>query len=90
MSSQEQKTGPVETIRKNWPIILFIGGIIVWYANVQNAITNLQAASEDFRGQIEQRDAEIKQLTNDITTIKTDVAVLRATLIPNIKSISKP
>lgn len=56
----------IETIQEVWFIIIFIGGLILWYGSVTNQLK-----------QIEAKDNEQDLILQQLMSMKTDVAVIK-------------
>lgn len=74
----------MDNLRKNWPVILFVGGAVVWYANVQFDISQLKASNEDQKAQIAAlitaRDGQTVKTSEDLARIREDIAAIKTKL----------
>lgn len=60
---------PFDQIKENWVFATFIGGLIIWYANVNSKI--VQAQSDI---------ADLKVVSAEISAIKVDIGSIKTSL----------
>lgn len=71
-----------DQIRKNWMMLVFISGMILWYGNTNSRLTAVEAQ------QIEQATIEEKvdQLITDVAVIKNILSTQTAQTVSNTKT----
>lgn len=60
----------IEEVKSNWTLIAFMCAMVIWYANTNSRLNNVEAE------QIEQKTA-IEQITDSYNSIKTDLSSIK-------------
>lgn len=63
----------LKQIRDNWIILAFLVGVVLWYGNINNRISKVEADSLSQQTTIEKVDTKTTQIQIDVASIKATV-----------------
>lgn len=75
-----QQNNFLDSLRKNWFLIVFLGGIIMGWTTLKNRVDNVQAAQSDQKADIKDLTAQTSALNNAIVEIKANYIFIKASL----------
>jgi len=64
----------IHTLKDTWFIIIFIGGCIIWYANVSYRLTAIEAKAQEQNTAL----IELMKMKTDVEIIKVNVDFIKA------------
>lgn len=66
-------TNFLKQFRENWLLLAFVGGVIIWYSNVNARLTQAEADIADLKLIV----GEIYKIQTNIAVIQTDVQYIK-------------
>lgn len=63
----------LEELKSNWVFITFAVFVIIWYADTNSRLNNVEALSQENKTTLEQ----VIELKTDIAVIKTDISYIK-------------
>ncbi len=70
----------LEQLRKNWPVILFIGAFIMGYANIQNDIKASAKELDDLKVKNLAIELKVENYQNQVADISGDIKAIKESL----------
>lgn len=78
--TQTQPQAVLESLRKNWVIIIFIGGLIIGWSNFSNRVQNVEALQAKQDAAIKATSDQTVALQNAVIEIKANYLFIKDTL----------